>query len=65
MDDLKKVAVRYKQSKKRSKKEKMWSKGMREFKAGKMRSGKDGKVVKDMGQAKAIILSKVRRGEWK
>lgn len=34
---------------------------MKLFKEGKLHSGKDGKVVKDEGQAKAILLSYLRK----
>lgn len=39
------------------------SKVMREYKAGKLHSGQDGKVVKDQKQAIAIALSEARKAE--
>jgi hypothetical protein len=67
MENLRSVAKEYRQSKKKKSKvnkDEVWRKGVEEFQAGKLHSGKSGKVVTDPKQMKAIILSKIRQGKW-
>jgi hypothetical protein len=66
MENLRSVASEYSQSKKKKKfsEDEVWRRGMQEFKAQKLHSGRNGKVVTDEKQAKAIILSKIKNRKW-
>jgi hypothetical protein len=67
MENLRSVVSEYKQSKKKKKSslaDEVWSNVGKEFKAGKLHSGKNGKVVTNVKQMQAIALSKIRRGKW-